>query len=276
MLKRFSMKMIPLGVSLLASGTFVGCGNEADIAELEQQLTETKAAQIGQADFDGYTNSVKLKNCTFVIGGGNATFTPSSELSQVLYKDPNGAAHKSTFAVPPIVSPQATITITSLEAEMANTGLSLAGSTASVKLAFHGQLHIVATVPFFGKLPADIVIKSSNLTTTLIYDKATARAKAQAVKANFSVSTKNCGGTGWCNGIIDGILKTNLATWVEAPLKDALSKALDSASVTSSLHDGLTIMYNAKDPKPTPWAMTAGSLELSTGAFRFNVSRTTP
>lgn len=276
MLKRFSMKMIPLGVSLLASGTFVGCGNEADIAELEQQLTETKAAQIGQADFDGYTNSVKLKNCTFVVGGGNATFTPSNELSQVLYKDPNGAAHKSTFAVPPIVSPQATITITSLEAEMANTGLQLAGSTASVKLAFHGQLHIVATVPIFGKLPADIVIKSSSLNTDLIYDKASARAKAQAVKANFSVSTKNCGGTGWCNGIIDGILKANLATWVEAPLKDALSKALDSASVTSSLNDGLTIMYNAKDPKPTQWAMSAGSLELSTGAFRFNVSRTTP
>ena len=43
MLKRLSMKMVPLCVSILATGTFVGCGGEADIAELEQELTETKA-----------------------------------------------------------------------------------------------------------------------------------------------------------------------------------------------------------------------------------------
>jgi len=276
MLKRLSMKMVPLCVSIVASATFVGCGGEADIAELEQQLTETKAGAIGQADFDGYTNAVKLKNCTFVVGGGNATFTPSSELSQVLYGDPNGAAHKSTFAVPPIVSPSATVDITSLEAEMAITGLTLAGSNATVKLAFHGQLHVVVTVPVFGKLPADIVIKSSNLTTDLTYDKATERAKAAAVKANFNISTKNCGGSGWCNGIIDGILKTNLATWVEAPLRDSFTKALNSASVTASLYDGLAIMYNAKDPKPTQWTLAARSLELSTGAFRFSAQRTTP
>lgn len=276
MTKRFSLRMIPLCAGLILSGTLAGCGGEAEIAELAQELTETKAAQIVQADFDGYTNAVKLKSCTFVVSGGNATFTPSNELSQVLYGDPNGAAHKSTFAVPPITSSAATIDITSLEAEMANTGITLAGSSLAVKLAFHGQLHIVATVPLFGKLPADLVIKSSNLTANLGYDKATARATAQSVKANFSITTKNCGGSGWCNGIIDSILKTNLSAWVETPLKDALNKALNSADVTDGLNEGLTIMYNAKDPKPTKWSMVNGSLELSTGAFRFNVSRTTP
>ena len=276
MTKRFSLRMIPLCAGLLVSGTFAGCGGEVEIAELEQQLTETKAAQIVQADFDGYTNAVKLKNCTFVVAGGTATFTPSNELSQVLYGDPNGAAHKSSFAVPPITSSAATITITSMEAEMANTGITLAGTTLSVKFGFHGQFHIVATVPVFGKLPADLVIKSSNLTANLGYDKATARANAQSVKANFSITTKNCGGTGWCNGIIDSILKSNLATWVETPLKDSLNKALNSADVTDALNEGLTIMYNAKDPKPTKWSMAAGSLDLSGGAFRFNVSRTTP
>ena len=143
----------------------------------------------------------------------------------MLYGDPNGAAHKSSFAVPPIVSPAATIDITKLEADMASTGLTLLGSTAAVKLAFKGQLKIVATVPIFGKLSAEIVINPSNLLTTL---------------------------------------------------KDALGKALDDADVTTSLVDGLTIMYNAKDPKPTQWTMDATSLELSTAAFRFNVSRTTP
>ncbi|HNI60503.1 MAG TPA: hypothetical protein PKW11_11205, partial [Pseudomonadota bacterium] len=72
------------------------------------------------------------------------------------------------------------------------------------------------------------------------------------------------------------ILKSNLATWVETPLKDSLNKALNSADVTDALNEGLTIMYNAKDPKPTKWSMAAGSLDLSGGAFRFNVSRTTP
>ena len=276
MMKRFALPMIPLCASLLAFGTLAGCGEQPEIAELSQELTETKAGLIGQTDFDGYTNAVNLKSCTFVIAAGTGTFTPSSELSQVLYGDPNGAAHKSSFAVPPIVSPAATIDITKLEADMASTGLTLLGSTAAVKLAFKGQLKIVATVPIFGKRSAESVINPSNLLTTLSYDKATARAKVQSVKANFSVKTQKCGGTGWCNGIIDGILKTNLAGWVETPLKDALGKALDDADVTTSLVDGLTIMYNAKDPKPTQWTMDAASLELSTAAFRFNVSRTTP
>lgn len=276
MMKRLSLKMIPLLASMLATGTLAGCGEEAEIAELQQGLTETKAGLIGQADFDGYTNAVKLKNCTFVVSAGTATFTPSSELSQVLYGDPNGAAHKSTFAVPPITSSSASVEITSLEAEFANTGLTLAGANATVKLAFRGQLHVVVTVPVFGKLPADLVISSSNLSTDLTYDKATERAKAAAVRANFNVKTKNCGGSGWCNGIIDGILKSNLKTWVETPLKDSFNSALDKASVTDSLYEGLSLMYNAKDPKPTDWTLVPHSLELSGGAFRFNVSRTTP
>ena len=130
MMKRFALPMIPLCASLLAFGTLAGCGEQPEIAELSQQLTETKAGLIGQTDFDGYTNAVNLKSCTFVIAAGTGTFTPSSELSQVLYGDPNGAAHKSSFAVPPIVSPAATIDITKLEADMASTGLTLLGSTA--------------------------------------------------------------------------------------------------------------------------------------------------
>ena len=55
---------------------------------------------------------------------------------------------------------------------------------------------LVVTVPVFGKLPADLVISSSNLSTDLTYDKATERAQAAAVRANFTVKTKNCGGSG--------------------------------------------------------------------------------
>jgi len=275
-MKRFSLKVLPLFAGLLVPGTFSGCGGELDVAELQQQLTETKAAKIVQADFDKYTTLANVKGCKFVVAGGTATFTPSNELSMYLYKDPNGAAHKSTFAVPPITSPAASVDITSLEAEMANTGITMSGATVSVKLAFHGQLHIEATLPLFGKLPADLVIKSSSLTANMGYDKATARANAQSVKANFSISTKNCGRTGWCNGIMDAFIKSSIPSLVEAPLKDLLNKTLNDPDVTDGLNEGLTIMYNLKDPKPTQWSMVNGSLSLASSAFNFNVSRTTP
>lgn len=275
MTSRLFKRLFPY-VCVLVPGTFAGCGGEAEIAELQQLLTETKAGQIVQADFDRYTTAVDVKGCSFAVAGGTATFTPSNALSQALYGDPNGAAHKSTFAVPPISSPAATVDIKSLEAEMANTGIKLSGSTLSVKLAFHGQLRIVATLPVFGKLSADLMISSSNLTANLGYDKATARANAQSVKATFSIKTKNCGGSGWCNGIMDAFIKSSLPGLVETPLRDMLNKQLNDPDVTEGLEKGLGMMYNAKDPKPTKWSLVKGSLELTSSAFRFNVSRTTP
>lgn len=275
MLNRLSAKMMPLLVSVVVGSSWVGCGVEG-IDQVQNAVVVTKAAVINQADFDSYTNAVNLKGCSFVIGGGTGTFTPSSQLSQVLYGDSDGSKHKSSFAVPSINAGSATIDISSFEAEMANTGLALAGSNATVKIGFHGVLKVTVTVPIFGKLPADINIKSSSISAALSYDKATERAKVASVSSRFDLQTKNCGGSGWCNGILDGILKPNLSTWIEAPLRDALGKALDSQDVTDALQEGMVIMWNAKDVVTPPWTMQAKTLELSTGAFRFTAERTTP
>ena len=268
-------KTAPVLMGVLSACLLSACGSD-ELGQLREPLTETKAAQINQHDIDGFLTSIKLKNCTFVVGGGTGTFTPSSELSQVLYGDPNGSAHKLSFPVPTITSPSATVDITSLEAEMATTGIALSGANANVNVSFHGLLHVSVTVPVFGKLPADILIRSSSLTVALSYDKATERAKSSAVTSRFDLKTQKCGGSGWCNGIVDGILKTNLATWVEAPLRDAVTKGLDSASATQDLQDLVTTMYNIKDPQATPWTMDAHTLGLSAGAFSFNASRTVP
>lgn len=272
MKRRFSYSMmIPAFVGALSCGSLSGCGVEG-VDSVQQAVVETKAATIGQADFDSYTNAVKLKDCKFNIAAGTATFTPSNELAGVLYGDPNGAAHKSTFAVPPITASGATITISTLDADFANTGLSLSGSNANVKLAFKGLLKINVTLPVIGTVKPDIEIKPSNLTTSLTYDKATDRAKVASVKANFTLQTKNCGFLGFCNGIVDSFLKSNLPA-VETALKDALTKALDDQDVSDGLKEGLVIMYNAKDPKTPAWTLVANTLELSTGAFRFTVER---
>lgn len=279
MTKRFFAKLFPLRMGLLAAtlgigglAGLAGCG-EVEIDSLQQELIETKAAKLDQRDFDTFLDAIKLKNCSFVVAAGTGTFTPSNELSQALYGDPVGSAHKTTFSVPVITSGTNTFEITSLEAEMANTGITLAGANATVKLAFHGVLKISVTVPLLGKLPAEIQIKSSSLSAALSYDKAAERARVASVTTKFDVSTKKCGGSGWCNGLVDGILKSNLASWVEAPLRDALTKALDSDSTTNGLNDLLAAGYNVKDPKTPAWKFVAKSLTLSGGAFNFTVER---
>lgn len=275
MLKRLFGKSAPivLGLWSMAALPFVGCGNDELGTLQEELLAETKSAQIVQADLDGYTSAVKLSACTFAISGGTATFTPSNELAGVLYGDPNGAAHKSTFAVPVVSTPDVRLEVKSFVADMTKTGITLAGSNATIKLAFSGLLAVEVQVPVFGKLPAEIEIRPSNLAAALAYDTTTERVKVASVTATFDIKTKKCGGSGWCNGIVDKLLKDNIKKMLEAPLADALGKALNSASVTDGLNQGLVLMYNAKDKKPTPWSMVPHTLSLAGGAFKFTVSR---
>ena len=75
---------------------------------------------------------------------------------------------------------------------------------------------------------------------------------------------------------IGDLLDGHSRHWVEAPLRDAVTKGLDSASATQDLQDLVTTMYNIKDPQATPWTMDAHTLGLSAGAFSFNASRTVP
>ena len=275
MRNRFSPKMSPLLVGAFSSLMLAACGG-ADVDQLQEEVVVTKAATLNQHDFDTFLGGIKLSSCTFAVAAGTGTFTPSSELSQVLYGDPNGSAHKLTFPVPTITSPTATVDITSLEAEMANTGITLSGVNAGVKVAFHGMLHVSVTVPVFGKLPADIQIKSSSLTVNLVYDKVAERAKAGSVVAKFDIKTQKCGGSGWCNGIVDSLLKSNLSTMIETPLRDAVTKGLDSASATDGLYELIGAAYNLKDKQATPWTADAHSLSLAASQFSFNASRTTP
>jgi hypothetical protein len=278
MSRRFFSKMAPLVLlcGIFSSAVLVGCGPADELGALRQEVHETKAAVLNQTDFNSFLSAVNLRGCTFLITGGTGTFTPSSELSQALYGDPNGSAHKLTFTVPPISSSGASIEITTLEAEMANTGITLSGSTATIKLAFHGTLKVSVTVPIFGKLKADIQIRSSSISFALTYDKANDRLQVASVTSKIDAVTKNCGGTGWCNGIFDGVLKTNLASWIETPLRDALNKAFEDPDTTAGFQDLLLVMYNRKDPKTPPWTLVAKTMELSTGAFRFNVERDAP
>ena len=274
MLNRFS-KMSPVLVGALSTWMLTACGTP-EVDQLQEEVVVTKAATLNQHDFDGFLAGIKLSSCTFSVAAGTGTFTPSSELSKVLYGDPNGAAHKLSFPVPTISSPTATVDITSLDAEMANTGITLSGANAIVKVSFHGTLHVSVTVPVFGKLPADIQIKSSSISVNLAYDSVTERAKASSATAKFDIKTSKCGGSGWCNGIVDSLLKSNLPTLVEAPLRDAVTKGLDSASSTAGLYDLIGAAYNLKDAQPTPWTADDHSLKLAASQFSFNASRTTP
>ena len=226
-----------------------------------------------QADLDGYVDEVKLRDCTFVVAGGVATFTPSSELSQALFGDPDGSAHQITFPVPVIDNGSASVEIRSMEADFSATGLTLAGPTATLTVAFRGQLHVSVQVPIFGRLPADVEIRPSSLSVALVFDRATWRAQASAVTARIDPVTRNCGGNGWCNRLFDNILRANLATWIEAPLRDALNGVLDDPDITQGLEDAMVLMYNDKDPKDTPWSMVPMTLDLSGGKFNFEVER---
>jgi hypothetical protein len=63
---------------------------------------------------------------------------------------------------------------------------------------------------------------------------------------------------------------------VEAPLKDAITKGLNSDGATNDLNDVLIAAYNIKDPQATKWSMVAGTLTLASGAFNFTAQRDTP
>ena len=273
MMRRFFSKVTPavLLCGVFSSAALTGCGMEDELGSLSQEVHTTKSATLNQADFTSFTNAVNLKGCTFSIAGGNGAFTPSNELAAAIWGDPNGAAHKQTFAVPPISSSSASIDITSLDAEMNNTGFTVAGSTTTVKVAFHGLLKVGITVPVFGKLNADITINSSNIAVGLTYDKTNDRVQVASVTATISEKTKNCGGSGWCNGIFDSVLKSNLAGWIQDPLKDALNDVFADPAATAEFQDLLLIMYNRKDPSTPAWTLVPKTMDLSSGAFHFTV-----
>lgn len=266
-------KKAPLLATLTLS-TLLGCGEAP--GELRRPLTERKAAAIEQADFDTIIDEVKLRDCSFVVSGGVATFTPSSELSQAIFGDPDGSAHRITFPVPVIGSGAATVEIRSLAADFVATGLRLSGSTATLTVAFRGQLHVTAQVPLLGRLPADVELRPSSLAASLIFDTAAQRARVSSVVSRIDPVTRNCGGTGWCNRIFDNVLRANLPTWIEAPLRDAANGALDDPDRTENIEDAMVFLYNRKDPQATPWTLVPTTLELSTGAFRFQAERTLP
>lgn len=274
MLNRFSAKMSPVLVGALSTWMLTACGTP-EVDQLQEQVVVTKAATLNQTDVNNLVGGIKLTSCSFVIAAGTGTFTPSSELSQILYGDPNGNAHKLTFPVPTINSPTATVDITSLAVDMTKTGITLSGANANVGLAFSATLHVSVTVVGL-KVPADIQIKPSSLTVSLGYDKTTERAKASAVTAKFDIKTTKCGGSGWCNGLVDALLKSNLPAMLETPLKDAVTKGLDSASATEGLYDLMSAAYNLKDAQPTAWTADPHTLGLAASQFSFNASRTTP
>lgn len=278
MIRRFFSKVAPLVLlcGVFSSGVLVGCGGGDDFETRQQAVHETKAAQLNQTDFNSFLSAVNLKGCTFVIAAGNGTFTPSSELSMALYGDPDGSKHKLAFAVPVISSSGATIEIANLTADMVNTGITLSGSNATLKLAFSGLLKISVTVPVFGKLSAEIAIRPSSIAIALGYDKAAELVTVASVTSKIDAKTQKCGGSGWCNGIFDGVIKSNLAGWIETPLKDALNDAFADPETSAGFRDLLTVMYNRKDPKTPAWTMVPKTLELSTGAYRFNVERDAP
>lgn len=260
-------------MGLLSGGALLGCGGE-ETDSLQEQLIETKAVSLKQTDFDTYLSTVKLGDCTFVVAGGVGTFTPSSELSKALYGDPNGSAHKTTFAVPPTDTSTATVEVTSLVGDMAQTKVTLSGANATVLFAFHGQVHVDLKAPILGKLvSADVEFKPSNASIVFNYNMATERVQVSSVTSHIVHATKNCGGSGWCNGIFDTLLTTTLPLLVDAPLRDALNKSFDNATTTQDLDNLLVAMYNAKDKKTPAWTMVPHSLSLASGAFNFTVQR---
>lgn len=272
MTMRMAKRLFPVTLGLFLASSYVGCGIE-DFDSQQQALLETKAATITQTDIEAQINVVKLRDCKFGISMGTGTFTPSNALSQVLYGDPDGSKHKATFPVPPFSSGANKVEITTFNADMANTGLSLSGATATMKVAFNGMLKVVVEVPFLGKLPADIQLNASSLSVGLSFDATAQRIRVASVKSAISHTTRNCGGSGWCNGLVDSVLKANLAKWIEPPLKDAITKAVDSAERTTDLEGALGFLYNLKDPKPTKWTTKAGSVTLLTNQFNFTASR---
>jgi hypothetical protein len=272
MLNRYSAKMSPVLVGALSTWMLTACG-APEVDQIEEKVTVSKAAVLNQHDFDGFLTGINLKSCSFSIAGGTGQFTPSNELSKVLYGDSNGAAHKKTFAVPVISSSSFSVTITSLNAEMASTGISLSGNNANVKVAFDGLLHASIKVPIIGNVSTDLKINPSSITVALIYDKTAERAKVGSVVSALDTKAQKCGGfLGLCNGAVDSYLKTNLPALINGPLADVITDALDSADATDGLYTAIGAAYNLKDPSTPAWTVDAHSLSLASSQFSFNVT----
>jgi hypothetical protein len=251
---------------------FAGCGGQTAGQGSEKPAVLTTAAAIDQHDIDAFTSAVKFNHCRFVVTPGVATFTPSNELAQLLFGDPHGDAHKQSFVVPPIGG-SASITITALQAEMAGTGLTLADSTATAKLSFDGLLHARIPAPIVGSVSSDIQVSSSSISVAFTYDAASARFQVAGVSSHLSAQAKNCGLLGWCNGIVNSVLRTGLSPAVEGLLRHAVMGALNSADATARLDELLAAGYNLKDPQQTPWTLVADTLNLGGGAFTFTAQR---
>ncbi len=191
----------------------------------------------------------------------------------MLYGDPNGAAHKTTFPVPVITSGTTKVEIRNVTADFNTTGLTLSGSNTTLKLAFSGLIHVEVTLPVIGSVKPDVTIKPSSLSVAVSYDKTTAKVKLVSVTAAITTSTKNCGFLGFCNGIVDNYLKDNLKGLIEPPLADALTKALDDPNIPKDLEALLAFGYNRKDPQPTAWTLVSGTLAQAAGAYTFTVTR---
>ena len=271
----FSKRQASLMVGMVSAGIMMGCAGQ-ESAPSEQDAVLKVAAQLNQNDVDSFTQWIKLSDCALVVSAGMVVFTPSSEASQAFYSDPNGAAHKINYAVPVIMSGGTSITIDNLKAEMDHSGLHLAGSTATVVLGFSGLLHASFPIPVVGTVNTDIEINSSKVSVALVYDSTSQRLQASSVSSQLDAHAKNCGALGWCNGIVDTFLKSNLTTMVEVPLRDALSKSLNSADVKNQLDKLLIAGYNLKDRQATPWTMVDNSLSLDAGAFHFMAQRRGP
>jgi hypothetical protein len=274
----FFAKGVPLLAGLFAIGMVAGCaGTEPAQNESEPDGGNlTVAATLDQQDIDSFTSVTNLNSSTFILTPGTATFTPSSALSQVVYGDSNGLAHRQTFPLSMISSGGTSVSITDVQIEMANSGLLLSGGTATVKLAFDGLLHASFPVPIIGTVSTDLKVAPSSVQIVLVYDTMSARFAAINANLQLNVTAQNCGIGGLCNGIVDNFLKSNLTNELDTPLRDAISRTLDSEGVTAFLDKLLVAGYNLKNKQATPWTMVDDTLSIASGAFNFTAQRSSP
>ena len=269
------LKRLPLFWGLFSAWMYADCGGQDATPDTPEGVL-TAAARLDQNDIDGFMKTVNFGGSSFGVASGMAVFTPSSELSQLFYGDPSGSAHALSFAVPTLNSGGASILLTNLKAELANSGVSLLGSTATVRLGFDGILHASLPVPIIGTVNTDIQVNPSSVAVVLSYDTLRERLLPSSVSSHLDVHAQNCGSSGWCNGVVDTFLKSKLGSMVEAPLRDAIGKSLDSADVTTRLENLLTAGYNLKDHQASPWTMVKKTLNLDSGAFNFTAERPGP
>ncbi len=273
MKKSFSTKVATYLLGLFATGWLVGCGSDDElVATREQSLAVSKAASINQSDVDHFISDIKLRDSTLIITNGAGVFTPSSELSEALYGDPDGNAHRSEFTVPPMENDSGTVEVVSLEVEPGPSGVSLSGNNATVRVFLHGLLHATIKTSAFGDLPADIQIRSSSISPVFIYDQPSARLKVTKVTSNIDFTVRNCGGSGWCNSLVSIVLRSKLAPSVNAAAQEGLNAFFDDPQRTQDFQDILIAMYNRKDPADPAWTMYPATLTLVRSMFQFTVT----